>query len=161
MGNLPKSQSPPDRFLQRLDSIELQLTAPESLCNQSVWDDLSQCIWEKCVERQQTKETYRNKMLLWLYLIDSIEVVDSFSRLLFVPEFTLTLNEFRFFFCSIFSSNLTLCGTVFIWWAQRYQDSVWIRPMWICVWCHVASAIWMRAVRPWCTYRNWANICNN
>lgn len=51
MGNLPKSQSPPDRFLQRLDSIELQPTAPESLCNQSVWDDLSQCIWEKCVER--------------------------------------------------------------------------------------------------------------
>lgn len=79
MGNLPKSQSPPDRFLQRLDSIELQRTAPESLCNQSVWDELSLCIWQKCVERQQTKETYRNKMLLWLYLIDIIEVFEVVS----------------------------------------------------------------------------------
>lgn len=80
MVNLPKSQSLPDRFLQRLESVELPKTAPDSLCNESIWDELSQKIWRKCVERQQTKETYRNKMRLWLLLNNSIEVLSIAMR---------------------------------------------------------------------------------
>lgn len=96
MGNLPKTNSPPDRFLHRLESVELPAMAPDSLCNQSEWDELSKCIWRKCVERQQTKETYRNKMLLWLYLIESIEVVAILAVAPHRVNQSLTLTDFRF-----------------------------------------------------------------
>lgn len=61
--------------MARADNIELPRRYPESLCNHTVWDELSQHIWYKCVERQQTSQTYTNKMLFWKNLTSITQVL--------------------------------------------------------------------------------------
>lgn len=63
---------PSDRFLTRAHLVELN-TPPDSLCNGSKWDQLSQSIWQKFSSRQQTEDTYRKKTYLWKYLNSNIK----------------------------------------------------------------------------------------
>ncbi|XP_049310982.1 poly(A) RNA polymerase gld-2 homolog B [Bactrocera dorsalis] len=61
------THTPPDRFLARAHLIEAK-EAPCSLLNNSKWDNLSQGVWNKFINSQQTEETFKQKMRLWRYL---------------------------------------------------------------------------------------------
>ncbi|XP_011191026.1 poly(A) RNA polymerase gld-2 homolog B [Zeugodacus cucurbitae] len=61
------THTPPDRFLARAHLIEAK-EAPSSLLNNSKWDNLSQGVWNKFINSQQTEETFKQKMRLWRYL---------------------------------------------------------------------------------------------
>ncbi|XP_058121323.1 poly(A) RNA polymerase gld-2 homolog B-like isoform X2 [Anopheles ziemanni] len=56
--------TPADRFILRANDIELKIP-PGRLSNGSVWDRLSEGIWEKFCGAQQTAEKYLQKMQLW------------------------------------------------------------------------------------------------
>ena len=63
----------PERFLERCNFIEVT-HRPENLLSDSLYDSLSEDMWEKFVSNQQTKDTYIKKMILWKYLFISIKV---------------------------------------------------------------------------------------
>lgn len=67
------THTPPDRFLARAHLIEAK-EAPSSLLNNSKWDNLSQGVWNKFINSQQTEETFKQKMRLWRYLYIIIKV---------------------------------------------------------------------------------------
>lgn len=67
------THTPPDRFLARAHLIEAK-EAPPSLLNNSKFDRLSQSIWKKFINSQQTEETFKQKMRLWRYLYVFIKV---------------------------------------------------------------------------------------
>ena len=70
---IPRYVMAPDRFLGRSHLVEVT-RRPENLLIKSVWDDLSEDIWEKFISNQQTEVTYKNKMMLWKYLFIFIKV---------------------------------------------------------------------------------------
>lgn len=45
-----------------------------------MWDTLSQSMWSKFLDCQQTEETFKKKMKLWRYLYVSIKVYFSIVR---------------------------------------------------------------------------------
>ncbi|XP_036345463.1 poly(A) RNA polymerase gld-2 homolog A-like [Rhagoletis pomonella] len=61
------THTPPDRFLARAHLVEAK-EAPSTLLNNSKWDNLSQGVWNKFINSQQTEETFKQKMRLWRYL---------------------------------------------------------------------------------------------
>lgn len=58
---------PSDKFLARAHLVEIKET-PTQLLNNTEWDKLSQCMWNKFLKSQQTEETYRKKIMLWQQL---------------------------------------------------------------------------------------------
>ncbi|XP_049792131.1 poly(A) RNA polymerase gld-2 homolog A-like isoform X2 [Schistocerca nitens] len=59
----------PDHFLAHAHLMQVAASPPPPrLTNGSQWDKLSQDIWDKFIENQQTEETYKKKMLLWKHL---------------------------------------------------------------------------------------------
>lgn len=67
------THTPPDRFLARAHLVEAKET-PVTLLHNSKWDLLSQGIWKKFINSQQTEETFKQKMHLWRYLYLFIKV---------------------------------------------------------------------------------------
>lgn len=67
-----------DRYLGRSHVAEVR-EVPRQLLTRSKWDNLSQGIWNKFVNAQQTEDTFKKKMRLWRYLY--IIVKNSYPRL--------------------------------------------------------------------------------
>ncbi|XP_077291148.1 poly(A) RNA polymerase gld-2 homolog A-like [Arctopsyche grandis] len=66
----------PDRFLMRAHLIQVRDT-PKNLLTGSMWDTLSQNVWSKFMDCQQTEDTFRKKMKLWRFLYVSIKNMSS------------------------------------------------------------------------------------
>ncbi|XP_055909668.1 putative uncharacterized protein DDB_G0289263 [Eupeodes corollae] len=67
-----------DRFLARSHLVEIK-EVPRTLLTCSKWDNLSQGIWNKFINAQQTEDTFKRKMKLWRYLY--IIVKNAYPRL--------------------------------------------------------------------------------
>lgn len=52
----------------------------------SMWDTLSQNMWSKFLDSQQTEETFKKKMKLWRYLYVSIKVFIKILNPIFLYE---------------------------------------------------------------------------
>ncbi|XP_033232074.1 poly(A) RNA polymerase gld-2 homolog A-like isoform X3 [Belonocnema kinseyi] len=70
----PRYIMAPDRFLERSHLVEVT-QRPDNLLTNSIFDGLSEDMWEKFVSNQQTEKTYINKMMLWKYLFISIKFI--------------------------------------------------------------------------------------
>uniref|UniRef100_A0AAG5D2H9 PAP-associated domain-containing protein n=1 Tax=Anopheles atroparvus TaxID=41427 RepID=A0AAG5D2H9_ANOAO len=64
--------TPADRFILRAHDIELKIP-PGRLSNGTTWDGLSEAIWGKFCNAQQTADKYLQKMQLWRDLYISIK----------------------------------------------------------------------------------------
>lgn len=72
IGHSTSSFSAPDRFLQRSHLMYIT-NKPTDLQAGNEWDEVSNAIWDKFVQNQQTEEMYRNKMELWKKLFYHIK----------------------------------------------------------------------------------------
>lgn len=70
---VPRYVIGPDRFLEEVPHMEVT-QRPDNLITNSIWDNLSEDVWEKFISNQQSNTTYRNKMMLWKYLYIFIKV---------------------------------------------------------------------------------------
>lgn len=66
-------QQPFDYYLSRADDSEMRVPPAQLRCG-SQWDRLSEDMWEKFILSQQSRSTYRKKMLLWRDLHGSVKV---------------------------------------------------------------------------------------
>lgn len=56
--------TPADKHLARLSSVEVK-APPVDMLTGSLWDAVTQQMWEKFIQHQQTEETFKKKMHLW------------------------------------------------------------------------------------------------
>lgn len=65
--------SAPDRFLAKAHLISMKQPPPQ-LLNGTKWDLISESIWNKFRQLQQSEDMYKRRMNLWRYLFIAIKV---------------------------------------------------------------------------------------
>lgn len=71
-------QQPFDYYLSRSEESEMRIPPAQLKCG-SQWDRLSEEMWEKFIMSQQSRLTYRKKMILWRDLYESVKVRHNFE----------------------------------------------------------------------------------
>ncbi|KAG5673042.1 hypothetical protein PVAND_003120 [Polypedilum vanderplanki] len=70
---------PFDYYFARSDHIEMRIEPSNLKCG-TVWDVLSKQMWDRFQTFQQTRDTYRSKMLLWKELYDYVKGFPLFQQ---------------------------------------------------------------------------------